>query len=187
MNLWIVDATGLELQPDRLHLNMLSYKLWIGGTTFAVVSEAAKRIGSQWSDTFLTGLVDNTLFTKKRDHISSLSKFTWMTSSARRVRDEHDGKLLTTPKSTPPLLTSPPLAPTQPSITSSPLAINLDPVDLIFSTPPTSPHHFFDSLEDLPVRTTNPPPRSSFESIKCLANQPPPLPAMEPPLPPLPP
>ncbi|GJS90135.1 hypothetical protein Tco_0772771 [Tanacetum coccineum] len=55
MNLWIVDATGLELQPDRLHLNMLSYKLWIGGTTFVVVSEAAKRIGSQWNDTFLTG------------------------------------------------------------------------------------------------------------------------------------
>ncbi|GJZ67619.1 hypothetical protein Tco_0630859, partial [Tanacetum coccineum] len=28
------------------------------GTTFAVVSEAAKRIGSQWSDTFLTDYVD---------------------------------------------------------------------------------------------------------------------------------
>ncbi|GJV01735.1 hypothetical protein Tco_1335304 [Tanacetum coccineum] len=41
-------------------------------------------------------------------------------------------KLLTTPKSTPPPLTSPPPAPTQPSKTSSPLTINLDPVELIF-------------------------------------------------------
>ncbi|GJQ92615.1 hypothetical protein Tco_0003754, partial [Tanacetum coccineum] len=92
-------------------------------------------------------------------------------------------KLLTTPKPTPPPLTSPPPAPTQPSKSSLPQAINLDPVKLIFSTPPTSPHAFFDSLEDLPPRTTNPPPpRPSFESIKHLANQPPPLPAMEPPL-----
>ncbi|GJX04989.1 hypothetical protein Tco_0190905 [Tanacetum coccineum] len=62
-------------------------------------------------------------------------------------------KLLTTPKLTPPPLTSPPSAPTQPSKHSSPLVINLDPVELIFSTPPTSPHSFFDSLEDLPPRT----------------------------------
>ncbi|GKD54113.1 hypothetical protein Tco_1287500 [Tanacetum coccineum] len=97
-------------------------------------------------------------------------------------------KLLLTQKSSPPPLTSPPPAPTQPSKHSSPLTINLDPVKLIFSTPPTSPHVFFDSLEDLPPRTTNPPPpRPSFESIKRLANQPPPLPAMKPPLPPLPP
>nr|GEW21724.1 hypothetical protein [Tanacetum cinerariifolium] len=67
-------------------------------------------------------------------------------------------KLLTTPKSTPPYSTSPPSAPTHPSKTSSPLAINLDPIKLIFSTPPTSSHPFFDSLEDLPPRTTNPPP-----------------------------
>ncbi|GJV94896.1 hypothetical protein Tco_1546473 [Tanacetum coccineum] len=61
-------------------------------------------------------------------------------------------------------------------------------MELIFSTPPTSPHPFFDSLEDLPPRTTNPPPpRPSFDTIERLANQPPPLPAMEPPLPPLPP
>ncbi|GJS38257.1 hypothetical protein Tco_0563300 [Tanacetum coccineum] len=80
-------------------------------------------------------------------------------------------KLLTTPKSTPPPLTLPPPAPTQPSKTSSPLAINLDPVEIIFLTPPTSPHSFFDSLEDLPPRTTNPlPPRPSFESIERLAN-----------------
>ncbi|GJX40172.1 hypothetical protein Tco_0255162, partial [Tanacetum coccineum] len=58
----------------------------------------------------------------------------------------------------------------------------------MFSTPPISPHSFFDSLEDLPPRTNDPPPpRPSFESIKCLANQQPPLPAMEPPLPLLPP
>nr|GEU50037.1 hypothetical protein [Tanacetum cinerariifolium] len=97
-------------------------------------------------------------------------------------------KLLTTPKSTPPPLTSPLLAPSQPSKHSFPLAINLDPVELIFSTLPTSPHPFIDSLEDLPPRTTNPPsPQPSFDTIKRLANQPPPLPAMEPLFPPLPP
>ncbi|GJR76843.1 hypothetical protein Tco_0089208 [Tanacetum coccineum] len=97
-------------------------------------------------------------------------------------------KLLLTPKSSPPPLTSSPPAPIQPSKYSSPLSINLDPVELIFSTLPTSLHTFFDSLEDLPPVTTNPhPPRSSFESIECLANQPSPLPAMEPLLPPLPP
>ncbi|GKF22139.1 hypothetical protein Tco_0074461, partial [Tanacetum coccineum] len=96
--------------------------------------------------------------------------------------------LLTTPKSTLPPLTSPPPAPTQPSKHSSPLAINLDPVELIFSTPPVSPHPLFDTLKDLPPRTTNPPPpQPLFESIKHLANQPPPLPAMEPPPPLLPP
>ncbi|GJZ37568.1 hypothetical protein Tco_0583759 [Tanacetum coccineum] len=94
------------------------------------------------------------------------------------------GELLSTPKSTPPPLTSPPPAPSQPSKQSSPFAINLDVVELIFSTPPTSPHPFFDSLEDLPLKTTNPPPpRPTFESIECLANQPPPLPSMEPQLP----
>ncbi|GJW99400.1 hypothetical protein Tco_0183314 [Tanacetum coccineum] len=98
------------------------------------------------------------------------------------------GELLSTPKSTPPPLTSPPPAPSQPSKQSSLLAINLDPVELIFSTPHTSPPLFFDSLKDLPLRTANPPPpRPSFESIERLANQPPPLPAMEPPLPPMPP
>nr|GEU95750.1 hypothetical protein [Tanacetum cinerariifolium] len=93
-------------------------------------------------------------------------------------------KLLTTLK-TPPLLTLPPPAPTQPSKHSSPLAINLDPVELIFSTPPTFPHAFFDSLKDLPPKTTNPPlHQPSFKSIECLANQTSPLLTMEPPLPP---
>ncbi|GJY19933.1 hypothetical protein Tco_0392499 [Tanacetum coccineum] len=66
--------------------------------------------------------------------------------------------LLNTPKSTPPPLTSPPPAPSQPSKHSSPLAINLEPFELAIFTPPTSPHPFFDSLEDLPPRTANPPP-----------------------------
>nr|GEW66560.1 reverse transcriptase domain-containing protein [Tanacetum cinerariifolium] len=94
-------------------------------------------------------------------------------------------KLLLTPKSILPPLTSPPPAPTQPSKHSSLLTISLDPVEPLFSTSPTLPQAFFDSLEDLPPRTTNPIP--SFESIGCLANEPPPLPAMEAPLPPLPP
>ncbi|GJV61899.1 hypothetical protein Tco_1467999 [Tanacetum coccineum] len=95
-------------------------------------------------------------------------------------------KLLLTSKSIPPPLTSPLRAPTQPSKHSSPLTISLDPIELLFSTPLTSPQAFFDSLEDLSPRTKNPPlPRPSFESIEHLANEPPPLPAMEPPLPPL--
>ncbi|GKD46786.1 hypothetical protein Tco_1271431 [Tanacetum coccineum] len=96
--------------------------------------------------------------------------------------------LLNTPKTTPQPLSSPPPAPSKPSKQNSSLAINLDPVELIFSTPPTSPHPFFDSLENLPARTTNPPPpQPSFETIERLVNQPPPLPAIEPPLLPLPP
>ncbi|GJU58252.1 retrovirus-related pol polyprotein from transposon TNT 1-94 [Tanacetum coccineum] len=84
---------------------------------------------------------------------------------------------------------SPPLAPSQPFKDNSSSAINLEPVELIFSTPPSSPHLFFDSLEDLPHRTTSPPPpQPTFESIERLAKQPPPLPrVMEPPLPPFPP
>ncbi|GJU29718.1 hypothetical protein Tco_1173307, partial [Tanacetum coccineum] len=97
-------------------------------------------------------------------------------------------QLLNTPKLTPPPLTSLPPTPSQPSKQSSPLAINLDPVELIYSTPPTSPHPFFDSLEDLPPRTTNPTPlQSSFDTIKHLVNQPSPLSAMEPHLPLMPP
>nr|GEV75424.1 retrovirus-related Pol polyprotein from transposon TNT 1-94 [Tanacetum cinerariifolium] len=96
-------------------------------------------------------------------------------------------KLLLTSKSTPPPMTSPPLALTQPSKHSSPLAINIDPIKLLFSTPPTSPEALFDTLEDLSPTTTNPPPpRPSFDSIERLTNEPPPLLAMEPPLPPLP-
>ncbi|GJV00079.1 hypothetical protein Tco_1329349 [Tanacetum coccineum] len=99
-------------------------------------------------------------------------------------------ELLTTPKTTPLPLTYPPPTPTQPSKQSSPLTINIEPVELILSTPPTSLHPFFDSLEDLPPRTTNPPPQPTFDSIECLVNHPlsvPEIMKMEPPLPPLPP
>ncbi|GJR51920.1 hypothetical protein Tco_1402441 [Tanacetum coccineum] len=94
--------------------------------------------------------------------------------------------ILLTPKTTPPPLTSPPSAPTQPSKQSSPLAINLDPIKLLFSTPPTSSQTLFDTLEYLPPTTTNPPPpRPSFNFIERLTNDPLPIPAMEPPLPPI--
>ncbi|GJS29639.1 retrovirus-related pol polyprotein from transposon TNT 1-94 [Tanacetum coccineum] len=53
----------------------------------------------------------------------------------QRFSPEH---LLNTPKLTPPPLTSPPPALSQPSKHNSPLAINLDPIELIFSTPPIS-------------------------------------------------
>ncbi|GJY24063.1 hypothetical protein Tco_0397721 [Tanacetum coccineum] len=97
-------------------------------------------------------------------------------------------KLLLTLKSTPPPMTSPPSAPTQPTKHSSPLAINIEPIKLLFSTPLASPQALFDTLEDLLTTTTNPlPPTPSFDSIERLANEPPLLLAMEPPLPPLPP
>ncbi|GJS49941.1 hypothetical protein Tco_0600062 [Tanacetum coccineum] len=98
-------------------------------------------------------------------------------------------ELLNTPKTTPLPLTSPPPEPTQPSKQSSPLAINIESIELIFSTPPTSMHPFFDSLEDLPPRTINPPPpQPSFDSIERLATLTPSTPdVMEPPLPFLPP
>nr|GFC83442.1 hypothetical protein [Tanacetum cinerariifolium] len=84
-------------------------------------------------------------------------------------------------------MTSPPSAPNQLSKQSSPLAINIDPIELLFTTPPTLPQALFDTLEDRPPTTTNHPPhRPSFDSTERLANEPPPLPAMEPPLPPLP-
>nr|GEV83270.1 hypothetical protein [Tanacetum cinerariifolium] len=93
-------------------------------------------------------------------------------------------ELLSTSKSTPPPFTSPPSTPSQPSKQSSLLTTDLDPVELIFSTSPTLPYPFFDSLEDLPLRTTNPPPpQLSFGKIKRLANQLSPLPTMEPTLP----
>ncbi|GJV48252.1 hypothetical protein Tco_1438464 [Tanacetum coccineum] len=46
---------------------------------------------------------------------------------------------LLTPKLNPPPLTTPPPAPTQPSKLTSPIAINLDPIELLFSTPPSFP------------------------------------------------
>nr|GEZ27205.1 hypothetical protein [Tanacetum cinerariifolium] len=101
------------------------------------------------------------------------------------------GQILTTPKTSPPPLTYPPPTPTQPSKHISHLAISLKPIELVFSTPPTSPHPFFDSLENLPPRTTNPPPpQPTFKSNERLVNHPPSVPdvtEMEPPLPPLPP
>ncbi|GJU45653.1 hypothetical protein Tco_1202919 [Tanacetum coccineum] len=111
----------------------------------------------------------------------------------------NNDNLLLTPKSTPPSLSSPLPTPTQPSKLTSPLAINLDPIELLFSTPPTSPQAFLNSLEDLPPATTNPPPpRPSFDTIEHLANEPPPIPPtdssfpsptpnMEPPILPFPP
>ncbi|GKF58412.1 hypothetical protein Tco_0171949, partial [Tanacetum coccineum] len=87
---------------------------------------------------------------------------------------------LLTSKSTPPTLTSPPPAPTQPSKLTSPLSINLDPIELLFSTPPTSPQAFLDSLKELPPSITNPPlPQPSFDTIEHMANNPPPIPPIE--------
>ncbi|GJR27906.1 hypothetical protein Tco_1104138 [Tanacetum coccineum] len=88
--------------------------------------------------------------------------------------------LLLTPKTTPPPLTLPPPTPTQPSKLTSTVAINLDPIELLFSIPPTSPQAFLNSLEDLPPATTNPPPpRPSFDTIERLANEPPPIPPID--------
>ncbi|GJZ36970.1 hypothetical protein Tco_0583161 [Tanacetum coccineum] len=124
---------------------------------------------------------------------------TSLISTSPILPTHYNSDLLTTPRSTPPPLTSPLPAPTQPSKLTSPLAINLDPIELLFSTPPKSPQAFLDSLDDLPPSTTNPPPpRPSFDTIERVANAPPPIspidstfssptPNLEPPLPPLPP
>ncbi|GJR87883.1 hypothetical protein Tco_0211894 [Tanacetum coccineum] len=86
---------------------------------------------------------------------------------------------MVTPKSTLLSLTTPPPALTQPSKLTSPVAINLDPIELLFSTPPSSPS-LLDVLGDLLPSTTNPsPPRPSFATIKRLVNEPPPIPPMD--------
>ncbi|GJZ93247.1 hypothetical protein Tco_0665312 [Tanacetum coccineum] len=101
---------------------------------------------------------------------------TSQTSTPQLSPTSNNKNLLLTPKSTPPPLTSSPLAPTQPSKLTSPLDINLDPIELLFSTLPTSLQAFLDCLEDLPLATTNPPPpRPSFDTIERLANEPPPI------------
>ncbi|GJV24831.1 zf-CCHC domain-containing protein [Tanacetum coccineum] len=75
-------------------------------------------------------------------------------------------------------MTSPPPAPTQPSKLTSPVTINLDPIELLFSTPPSSPS-LLDVLDDLPPSTMNPSPsRPSFATIERLANEPPPIPPL---------
>ncbi|GJR90722.1 retrovirus-related pol polyprotein from transposon TNT 1-94, partial [Tanacetum coccineum] len=92
------------------------------------------------------------------------------------IKIDSNENYLLTPKSTPPPLTTPPPAPTQPSKLTSPVVINLDPIELLFSTPPSTPS-LLDVLGDLPPSTTNPsPPRTSFTTIKRLANEPPPIP-----------
>ncbi|GKA78850.1 hypothetical protein Tco_0785387 [Tanacetum coccineum] len=95
------------------------------------------------------------------------------------IKTNSNENYLLTPKSTPPPLTTPPPAPTQPSKLTSPVAINLDPIELLFSTPPSSPS-LLDVLGDLPPSTTNPsPPRPSFATIERLANEPPPIPPID--------
>ncbi|GJT77520.1 hypothetical protein Tco_1044245 [Tanacetum coccineum] len=92
------------------------------------------------------------------------------------VLDIGENAIPTTPKPTPPpITTTPPPTPSQPSKKPSPLATTIKPLELIFSTPPTFPHPFLDELEDLPPRTSNPPPLPSFESIEQIARQPPPI------------
>ncbi|GJT62461.1 hypothetical protein Tco_1005994 [Tanacetum coccineum] len=116
------------------------------------------------------------------DYVSGTppTTLTSQTSIPHLSPTSNNDNLLLTPKSTPPLLTSPPPTPTQPSKLTSPLAINLDPIELLFSTPPTSPQAFLDSLEDLPPATTNhPSPHLSFDTIERLANELPPIPPID--------
>ncbi|GJV59900.1 hypothetical protein Tco_1466000 [Tanacetum coccineum] len=114
------------------------------------------------------------------------------------IQTNSNENCLLTPKTTPPLLTSPPPAPTQPSKLTSLITINLDPIELLFATPPSSPS-LLDVLGDLPLSTTNPSHhRPSFATIERMANEPPlippmnssfplPTPELEPTPPPLPP
>ncbi|GKA00117.1 hypothetical protein Tco_0672667 [Tanacetum coccineum] len=140
-------------------------------------------------------------FSPPSDHVSGPPPTTpsSQTSIPHLSSTSNNNNLLLTPKTTPPPLTSPPPTPTQPSKLTSPITINLNPIELLFYTPPTSPQAFLDSLEDLPPATTNPPPpRPSFDTIEHLANEPPPIPPidssipsptpdMEPSIPPFPP
>ncbi|GJZ84928.1 hypothetical protein Tco_0650267 [Tanacetum coccineum] len=80
----------------------------------------------------------------------------------------------TTPKSTPPpLVSTPPSAPSQPLRSAPTIITDLEPLELIFHTPPTSSHPFMDNLDDLPLRTSHPPPTLTFDSIEGIALQPP--------------
>ncbi|GJU51268.1 hypothetical protein Tco_1220823 [Tanacetum coccineum] len=96
------------------------------------------------------------------------------------IRDPLKNYIITTPTTpletplqtplTPPVTTPlviPRLAP-QPTV-----AITLAPRELIFATPPTSPHLYLNTPEDLPPRSTNPPTHPIFEFIEILASQPP--------------
>ncbi|GKC82796.1 hypothetical protein Tco_1138513, partial [Tanacetum coccineum] len=114
------------------------------------------------------------------------------------IKTNSNENYLLTPKSTPHPLTTPPPAPNQPSKLTSPVAINLDPIELLFYTPPSFPSLLY-VLGDLPPLIKNPsPPRPSFATIEHLANEPPhippidstypsPTPELEPTPPPLPP
>ncbi|GJU53263.1 hypothetical protein Tco_1226977 [Tanacetum coccineum] len=94
------------------------------------------------------------------------------------IKTNSNENCLLTPKITPPPLTLPPPAPTQPSKLTSPVTTNLDPIKLLFATPPSSPS-LLDVLGDLPPLTTNPsPPRPSFATIERMTNEPPPIPPM---------
>ncbi|GKC86315.1 hypothetical protein Tco_1142032, partial [Tanacetum coccineum] len=63
----------------------------------------------------------------------------------------------TSPVTTP--LVTPPLA-LQPTISTT-----LTPRELVFTTPPTSPHPYFNILEDLPPRCTNAPLIPTLEQL----------------------
>ncbi|GJR86658.1 retrovirus-related pol polyprotein from transposon TNT 1-94 [Tanacetum coccineum] len=133
---------------------------------------------------YTMGLVDNTLFNKKRNsHIIIVQIYVDDIIFGSTCQESCDdfSKIM------------------HDEFEMSMIAINLDPIKLLFSTPPNSPQAFLNSLEDLSLATTNPPPpRLSFDTIKCLANKPPPIPPidssihsptpdMEPPIPPFPP
>nr|GEV76438.1 hypothetical protein [Tanacetum cinerariifolium] len=70
------------------------------------------------------------------------------------------------------LATTPPPAPSQPPRELLPLSTNIEPLELIFHTSLTSPHLFMEALEDLPPRTSHPPPLLTFDTIECVALQP---------------
>nr|GFA73986.1 hypothetical protein [Tanacetum cinerariifolium] len=100
-------------------------------------------------------------------------------------RDKRDpvNNYITTPPTTP--LETPPQTPLTshvtnllviPSLAPQPIMpTTLAPCELIFTTPPTSPHLYLNTLEELPPRSTNPPPLPTFESIERLVSYSPPL------------
>ncbi|GJV31469.1 hypothetical protein Tco_1391869 [Tanacetum coccineum] len=82
---------------------------------------------------------------------------------------ESSNNYITTPPTTP--LVSPLSSPVTTTIVAPLLApqpntpTTLAPRELVFTTSPTSPHPYLNTLEDLPPRCTNPPPLHTLEQI----------------------
>jgi hypothetical protein len=79
-------------------------------------------------------------------------------------------KITTPPPTIIPSDPTPPSVPSQPSKTPSPQSPKMTPMEL-FKTPPTSPHPLMETLDDLPPRSSNPPPLPLFDTMEQMETQ----------------